>query len=128
MFIHDRLSVCLSLNTNDTRICSNMCFTLKTPIALPIKESSISLSTSLNDTYYNQMNLKTTSPPPSSTHDDIMCNRKKFSIDLDVFKLADSDTENVGDLDANACGNDGLKSKTSRRFTSRRASGSSATC
>ena len=40
-----------------------------------------------------------------------MCKRKKFHIVLDVYKLADSDIDNVRDLNANECGNDGLKSK-----------------
>ena len=41
--IHERLSVCLSLNTNDMeKIGSNTCFTLKIDNTLPIKESAIS--------------------------------------------------------------------------------------
>ena len=37
---------------------------------------------------------------------------KKFSTVLDVFKLADSDDENVRDLNANEHRKDGLKSKS----------------
>ena len=48
--IHQRLSVRLSLNTNDIqKICSNMCFMIKTDRVLVIKESAISLSTADND-------------------------------------------------------------------------------
>ena len=48
--IHERLSVCLPLSTNDMqRICSNMCFTLKPDSALPIKELAINISTAEND-------------------------------------------------------------------------------
>ena len=40
-----------------------------------------------------------------------MDKRKKFSTPLDVYKLADSDIDNVRDLNANECGKDGVKSK-----------------
>ena len=40
-----------------------------------------------------------------------MCKREKFSIVLEVDKLADSDNEKVRDLNANECGKDCLKSK-----------------
>ena len=37
-----------------------------------------------------------------------MCKRKKFSIVLDVYKLADSDKENVCDLNAKSAGRTAL--------------------
>ena len=60
-------------------------------------------------------------------HDDFTCKRKKFHIFLDVFKLADSDNENVRDLYANECLNDGLKSKSIEKVNVQKAMGSSAT-
>ena len=125
--IHERLSVRLSLNTDDMqRICSNICFTLKADSALPITESAISLTTAYNDSGNHPTNLK--NHINVSFPDDITCNPMKFHIVLDVFKLADSDNENVRALNANESRKDGLKSKTSRRCAFRRASGSSATC
>ena len=41
-----------------------------------------------------------------------MCKRKKISINLDVHMLADSDNDNVRDLNANEHRKDGLKSKS----------------
>ena len=40
-----------------------------------------------------------------------MYTSKRFYIVLDVYKLADSDNENISDLNANECRDDGLKSK-----------------
>ena len=91
-------------------ICSNTYFMLNPDSALPIKESAISLSTADNDTDYNPTNIKT----PINVafhHDDFMYKHKKFHLVLDVFKLGDSDDENVCDLNANECRKDGLKSK-----------------
>ena len=58
------------------------------------------------------MNIKNPINVSFFLHDDIMSKRKKFSIVLDVYKLADSDNENVRDLNANECRKDGLKSKS----------------
>ena len=40
-----------------------------------------------------------------------MCNGKRFSIDLDVYKFADLDNAKVSYLNANECRKDGLESK-----------------
>ena len=127
--IRGRFSAPLSLYTNDTqRICSNMRFTLKPDNVLPINQSSISLSTDDKDP----------GPPPPPTNfkphinisfflsDDIMYTSKRFSIDIDVYQLADSDNENVCDFNAKSAGMTASSRSITRMCTSRRASGSSA--
>ena len=57
-----------------------------------------------------------------------MFNRKKSSIALDIYKLADSDSNNVRHLNANECGKDGVKSKSIEKAASGMASGCSVTC
>ena len=57
-----------------------------------------------------------------------MCKRKKFHIVPEVYKLADSDTENVRDLNATECRKDGLKLKIIENVRIPKASGNSATC
>ena len=100
VLIHERLSVRLSLHTNDMqKICSNMCFTHKPTAPFP-KELTRRLSTADNDPGYHPTNLK--NPINLSfLHDDIMSKRKMFSVVLEVYKLSDSDNENVRDLNAN---------------------------
>ena len=56
-----------------------------------------------------------------------MCKRKSFAIALEVFKLIDSDTENVRDLDAKECLNDGLKSNNNNNVHDQKGEGSTAT-
>ena len=56
-----------------------------------------------------------------------MCKRKKFHIVLDIYKLTDSDIENVRHLNATECRKDSLKSKYAEVCVPK-ASGSSATC
>ena len=60
-------------------------------------------------------------------YDDIMCNRKKFSIVLNVYKLADSDNAKFRDLSAKECLKDGLKSKSVENMRVPKARGCSAT-
>ena len=110
--IHERLSVPLSLYTNDMqKICSNMRFTLKSDTTPPNKESVIRLSTASYNAQGSHPTTLTNSINVFLHHDDIMYTSKRFYIVLDVYKLADSDNENVCDLNANECRDDGLKSK-----------------
>ena len=46
---------------------------------------------------------------------------------LEAYKLADSDTENVRDLNATECGRDGLESKSIEKACVPSAGGSSTT-
>ena len=92
----------------------------------PITESVISLSASYNDPGNYQTTLK--NPINVAFHHDDFMYKHKFHLVLDVFKLRDSDDENVCDLNANECRKDGLKSKSTRMSASERARGSSATC
>ena len=48
----------------------------------------------------------------SFLHDEITRKRKTFSIDLDVYKLAGSDTEKIRDLNTKECRKDSLKPKS----------------
>ena len=79
--------------------------------ALPIKESAISLSTTDNDPGSHPTNTKTPITAFFFLHDDFMRKRKKFSVVLKVYKLSDSDIDEVRDFNANECGKDGLKTK-----------------
>ena len=110
--IHERLSVRLSLHTNDMhKICSNMCIMLKSDTTPPNKESVIRLSTASYNAQGSHPTTLTNSINVFFHHDDIMYTSKRFYIVLDVYKLADSDNDNVRDLNANECRDDGLKSK-----------------
>ena len=84
---------------------------LKPDSALPIKESAINLSSADNDPGSHPTNTKTPITASFFLNDDFMRNRKKFSIVLKVYKLSDSDIDEVRDLNANECGKDGLKTK-----------------
>ena len=124
--IHERLPVCISLNTNDVqKICSNVSITLKPDSALST-EFAISLSIADNDPGYHQTTLKNPLNV-SSFHNDVLMWKHKFSIVLDVDKLVDSDNENVRDLNGNECRNDGLKPKSIEKCASRMARWSSTT-
>ena len=83
---------------------------LKLDSALPIKESATKLSTADNNVDYNPTNLNDTINASFFLHDAFTCKRK-FSIVLEVYKLSDSDIDEVRDLNANECGKDCLKSK-----------------
>ena len=107
-------------------ICSDMCFELKPDSARLIQESSIGF-TADNDTGYNPTNLNDTINVSFFLNDDFTCKRK-FSIVLEVYKLADSDIEEVRDLNAKSTGRTASSRSTSRMCASRRASGSSSTC
>ena len=52
-----------------------------------------------------------------------MCKRKKISINLDVHMLADSDNDNVRDLNANEHRKDGLTSKSIENAPVRKGEG-----
>ena len=80
--------------------------------ALPITESAISLTTAHNDSGNHPTNLNNHINLSSFLHDDFTGKLKKFSIVLEVIKLADSDIKNVRDLYANEHRKDGLESKS----------------
>ena len=61
--------------------------------------------------------------PPPQLH----VKRKKFRIVIGVYKLADSDTENVRDLNAKECLNDSLKSNYNNNVLVPKGEGSTAT-
>ena len=52
-----------------------------------------------------------------------MCKRKKISINLDVHMLADSDNDNVRDLNVNEHWKDGLKSRSIENARFRKGEG-----
>ena len=68
-------------------------------------------------------NFKNTVNDSFFPHDDFTCKRKKFHIVPEVYKLADSDNDNVRDLNANECGKDGLKSKSIENARVRKGEG-----
>ena len=108
VLIHERLSVGLIFYMKDMqKICSNMCFMLKTDRVLPSKGPP-SASPPQTTARLPPTNLK------NPIHvfflrDDIMCKRKKFPFVLEVYKLVDSDNEKVR-AQCEECPNDGLKS------------------
>ena len=75
------------------------------------KEFAISLSTTDNDPGSYPTNLKNAINISFFLHDDFRRKWKKFHAVLDVYKLVDSDKEDVRDLHGNECLKDGIKSK-----------------
>ena len=57
-----------------------------------------------------------------------MYKHKKFHLVLDVFKLRDSDDEKVRDLNAKSAERTASSRSTPRMYTSKKVSGSFATC
>ena len=108
--IKDLLSIRLSLSTKDAqKICSNTFFTFKpyNPSNQGVGQQPLHLQ---QRPRLPPTTLKNTVNVSFFPRDDFTCKRK-FSIVPDVFKLTDSDNENVRDLNANECLKDGLKSK-----------------
>ena len=125
--IHERLSVRLSLCTNNMqKICSDMCIMLKPtapfPSMSPPSASPLPTTTPVTtDEPQEPINIS------FFLNDDFVCTRK-FSIALGVYKLSNSDNENVRDVNANDQLKDGLKSTSIENVDVRRATGCSATC
>ena len=96
--IHERLSVCLSLNMMD------MPKIARTSASRPSRQIPSQQGVRHQPHYRRQQHSLT--PTNSKTHQRLLpplrphCKRKKFHVDLEVYKLVDSDTENVRALNA----------------------------